>query len=811
MSKYLVIVESPAKAKTIEKYLGKDFGVLASYGHVRYLIPKVGAVDPDNDFEMKYEIIEKNEKHIAAISKAVKKSKTLYLATDPDREGEAISWHLHEILKERGLLENKEVYRVVFHEITKRAVNEAIANPRKLSNDLIYAQQARRAMDYLVGFNLSPLLWKKIKRGLSAGRVQSPALRLLSEREDEIEAFIPQEYWTIEADCEKDKQEFLSKLNIYKGKKLEQFDINKEKDASAAKQLLDQNANGKLVVKTVDKKERKRNPAAPFTTSTLQQESVRKLRFSAQKTMRVAQQLYEGIDLGDGAVGLITYMRTDSVVLGQEALEELREYIAQRYGKDDLPSEIRVFKTKSKNAQEAHEAIRPTSFMHTPDKVKKLLTPDQQKLYGLIWKRAVASQMIHATLNLVAVEFACGNGNVFRATGSSIKNLGFMQVYQEGLDDKKEESDERMLPNLELGETVNLNAIRTEQHFTEPPPRFTEATLVKTLEEYGIGRPSTYASIISTLQYREYAEVENRRFTPTEMGRLVNDFLTKHFTQYVDYDFTAKLEDELDEIARGEKEWVPVMRAYWKPLIELVEEKEKSVTREEAVQARELGTDPKSGKPVTVRMGRYGPFVQIGTKNDEEKPKFAGLRPGQKMAEVTFEEAMELFKLPRKLGETAEKEPVQASIGRFGPYVKYGSKYVSIKNDDPYTITLERALEVIAEKKIEDANKIIKVFEEQNIQILNGRYGPYITDGNKNVKIPKDQNPAAYTLEECEKMIAEAPEKKAWGKRKKAAPKKVAKKKTATKKKATKKKVTKKKTATKKISNKAANKNSSSS
>ncbi len=811
MSKNLVIVESPAKAKTIEKYLGKDFGVLASYGHVRDLIPKVGAVDPDNDFEMKYEIIEKNEKHIAAISKAIKKSKTLYLATDPDREGEAISWHLHEILKERGLLENKEVYRVVFHEITKRAVNEAIANPRKLSNDLIYAQQARRAMDYLVGFNLSPLLWKKIKRGLSAGRVQSPALRLLSEREDEIEAFIPQEYWTIEADCEKDKQEFLSKLNIYKGKKLEQFDINNEKDASAAKQLLDQNANGKLVVKTVDKKERKRNPAAPFTTSTLQQESVRKLRFSAQKTMRVAQQLYEGIDLGDGAVGLITYMRTDSVVLGQEALEELREYIAQRYGKDDLPNEIRVFKTKSKNAQEAHEAIRPTSFMHTPDKVKKLLTPDQQKLYSLIWKRAVASQMIHATLNLVAVEFACGDGNIFRATGSSIKNPGFMQVYQEGLDDKKEESDERMLPNLELGETVNLNAIRTEQHFTEPPPRFTEATLVKTLEEYGIGRPSTYASIISTLQYREYAEVENRRFTPTEMGRLVNDFLTKHFTQYVDYDFTAKLEDELDEIARGEKEWVPVMRAYWKPLIELVEEKEKSVTREEAVQARELGMDPKSGKPVTVRMGRYGPFVQIGTKDDEEKPKFAGLRPGQKMAEVTFEEAMELFKLPRKLGETAEKEPVQASIGRFGPYVKYGSKYVSIKNDDPYTITLERALEVIAEKKIEDANKIIKVFEEQNIQILNGRYGPYITDGNKNVKIPKDQNPAAYTLEECEKMIAEAPEKKAWGKRKKTAPKKVAKKKTATKKKATKKKVTKKKTATKKISKKAANKNSSSS
>ena len=437
MSKNLVIVESPAKAKTIEKYLGKDFGVLASYGHVRDLVPKEGAVDPDNDFEMKYEVIEKNEKHVSAISKALKKSTTLYLATDPDREGEAISWHLYELLKERGLLDDKDVYRVVFHEITKRAVKDAIENPRKLSDHLISAQQARRAMDYLVGFNLSPLLWKKIKRGLSAGRVQSPALRLLCEREDEIEKFVAQEYWTIEADCEKDKQEFLSKLSIYKDKKLEQFDINNEKDATAAKQVLDQNANGRLTVKTVDKKERKRNPAAPFITSTLQQESVRKLRFSAQKTMRVAQQLYEGIDLGDGAVGLITYMRTDSVVLAQEALDELREFITQRYGKDDLPSEVRVFKTKSKNAQEAHEAIRPTSFMRVPDEIKKFLNTDQLKLYRLIWKRAVASQMINATLNLVAVEFACGAGNIFRATGSSIKTPGFMQVYQEGRDDKK--------------------------------------------------------------------------------------------------------------------------------------------------------------------------------------------------------------------------------------------------------------------------------------------------------------------------------------------------------------------------------------
>ena len=822
MSKNLVIVESPAKAKTIEKYLGKDFGVLASYGHVRDLVPKEGAVDPENDFEMKYEIIEKNEKHVNAITKALKKSEALYLATDPDREGEAISWHLEELLKDRGLLEGKDVYRVVFHEITKNAVKNAVANPRKLSDDLINAQLARRALDYLVGFNLSPLLWKKIKRGLSAGRVQSPALRLLCEREAEIEKFIPQEYWTIEGDCEQDKQEFLSKLSIYKDNKLKQFDINNEKDATEAKQLLEKNANGKLVVKTVDKKERVRNPAAPFITSTMQQEAVRKLRFSAQKAMRVAQQLYEGIDLGEGAVGLITYMRTDSVVLAQEALDELRTFISDRYGKNNLPNEVRIFKTKSKNAQEAHEAIRPTSFIRTPDDVKSFLSTDQLKLYTLIWKRAVACQMIHATLNLVAVEFECGEGNIFRATGSSIKTPGFMQLYLEGSDDKKEEADERMLPALEVGESVKLNKIRAEQHFTEPPPRFTEASLVKTLEEYGIGRPSTYASIISTLQYREYAEVESRRFTPTEMGRIVNDFLTKHFTQYVDYDFTARLEDDLDEISRGEKDWVPVLHKFWKPFNTLVIDKEESVTREEAVQARELGIDPKSGKPVSVRMGRYGPFVQIGTREDEDKPKFAGLLPGQKMADITYEQAMELFKLPRVLGETEEGEAVSASIGRFGPYVKYGSKYVSIKKDsgdDPYTIKLTRALELVAEKKKADAEKVIQVWEEEGIQILNGRYGPYVTDGNKNVKVPKDTDPKSLGLEECQKMIAEAPEKK-WGRKKKAAPKKKAaakkkaptKNKTATKKKkaaSKKKKSTKKKTATKK-SKKASDDSSSS-
>ncbi len=785
MNKNLVIVESPAKARTIEKYLGRDFSVLASYGHVRDLIPKEGAIDPGDDFAMKYEVIKKNERHISTISKALRKSAALYLATDPDREGEAISWHLCEILNERGLLRGKEVHRVVFHEITKRAVTEAIAHPRTLSNNLVNAQQARRAMDYLVGFNLSPLLWKKIKAGLSAGRVQSPALRLLCEREGEIEKFVAREYWSIEADCEKDKRGFTAKLHVYRGKKLKQFDIDNEKDANAATELLNQHAGGKLVVTALDKKERKRHPAPPFITSSLQQEASNKLRFSAQRTMRVAQQLYEGINLKGGETGLITYMRTDSVTLSQEALRELRAFIEQRYGKSNLPDRARIFKTKSKNAQEAHEAIRPTSCMRTPDDVKKFLSADQYKLYGLIWRRTVASQMIHATLNMATAELGCGEDNTFRATGSSIKDPGFIQVYREGKDDTadgrlpskgnrgKGETEGGTLPDLRVGEDVPLNGIKAEQHFTEPPPRFTEASLVKTLEEYGIGRPSTYASIISTLQSREYAELDNRQFIPTDMGRLVNDFLTRHFTQYVDYDFTAHLEDDLDGISRGEKRWVPVLRAFWKPFSELVSEKDTTVARDEVVQARELGVDPESGKPVSVRMGRYGPFVQIGSKDDEDKPRFAGLRAGQKMADVTFEEAMELFKLPRELGETPEGEPVQANVGRFGPYVKYGKKFVSLKKyDDPHTITLARALELIAEKKMADAHRVIKTFEEQNISVLNGRYGPYIAGGDKNIKIPKGRDPLTLTLEECEKMIAEAPQKKTRRKNRKTAVKK---------------------------------------
>ncbi len=606
----LVIVESPAKAKTIKKYLGKDFEVLASYGHVRDLVPKEGAVDPEHDFQMKYQPIERNDKHVKAISSKLKNADALYLATDPDREGEAISWHLYELLKNRKYLKGKPVHRVVFNEITKKAVQDAIAHPRELSMDLVNAQQARRALDYLVGFNLSPLLWKKIRRGLSAGRVQSPALRMIVEREEEIEAFRSREYWTVEADLKKEGTEFKAKLTQYGGDKVEQFTITEEKQAREVEKTLLEKAGGKLDVIKVTKKQRRRNPAAPFTTSTLQQEAARKLGFTTNRTMRVAQQLYEGVDIGNGAVGLITYMRTDSVTLANEAVDEIRAYIGEKYGKDQVPDKPRVFKTKSKNAQEAHEAIRPTSILYHPKDIAKYLSKEQAKLYELIWKRTLASQMVHATLHTVAADLAAGEGNIFRANGSTIVNPGFMAVYQEGQDDNKaKDSDEKMLPPLKEGEQVDLLAIRPEQHFTEPPPRYSEASLVKALEEHGIGRPSTYASIISTLQDREYVELEKKRFHPTDVGRVVNKFLTNYFTQYVDYDFTAKLEDELDAVARGEEDWIPLLKKFWKPFKERIDHTQENVQRSDVTQEKMDENCPKCGSPLSIRLGRHGRFI----------------------------------------------------------------------------------------------------------------------------------------------------------------------------------------------------------
>ncbi|TLZ30586.1 MAG: DNA topoisomerase I [Gammaproteobacteria bacterium] len=769
MADNLVIVESPAKAKTIKKYLGRDFEVLASYGHVRDLVPKEGAVDPDNGFAMKYQVLDKNERHVESIAKNLRKAKALYLATDPDREGEAIAWHLKEILAERGDLDGKDVHRVVFYEITRNAIREAVGQPRGLSLELVNAQQARRALDYLVGFNLSPLLWKKVRRGLSAGRVQSPALRMICEREEEIAAFLAREYWTLEGEGSHSSQSFPLKLVEYRGQKVEQFSFTSEGEAREVERTLraaagaGSDGSGELRVIAIDRKQRRRNPAPPFTTSTLQQEAARKLGFNARRTMRLAQQLYEGQDIGEGSVGLITYMRTDSVSLAAEAVHEIREVAARLYGAAEVAEEPRVYKTKSKNAQEAHEAIRPTSAAITPADVEGKIEEDLYRLYSLIWKRAVASQMSHALFDTVAVDALAGpdgeQRHLLRANGSTLVKPGYIAVYQEGTDDMKADDADHVLPPMEVGDGVRLTALAAEQHFTEPPPRYTEASLVKALEEHGIGRPSTYASIISTLQDREYVEMDSKRFVPTDIGKIVHRFLTQHFHRYVEYGFTAAMEDELDAVSRGEEEWTTPLDKFWKPFIQQVEKIERTVTREQVAQARELGKDPATGKPIAVRMGRFGPFVQIGTKDDEEKPRFAGLRPGQKMDSITLADAMELFKLPRTLGETPEGETLVANVGRFGPYVKYGSKYASLKEDDPYTVTLERALEVIRLKKEADANRIIQDFAEAGIQVLNGRYGPYITDKKKNAKIPKDRDPKMLTLEECRALIAAAPER----------------------------------------------------
>jgi len=609
--KSLVIVESPAKARTIEKYLGKDFKVIASYGHVRDLIPKEGAVDTEHDFAMNYAIIEKNKAHVDEIKKAVKKVKNLYLATDPDREGEAIAWHVYQLLQESKLLKSRSIHRAVFHQITKKAITEAIANPRHINMHLVNSQQTRRALDYLVGFNLSPLLWRKIRQGLSAGRVQSPALRLIVERELEIEKFKSQEYWTIVADCLAKKKSFLAKLTKFKGEKVEQFSWKNEKDAKKAENHLTKTAKGKLIVDKIEKKTRKRNPSAPFITSTLQQEAARKLGFSARRTMQTAQQLYEGIDTGDGSSGLITYMRTDSVTLAGEAIDEMRDYILKTFGKENLPEQVRVYKTKAKNAQEAHEAIRPISVLAEPSQIKNKLTKDQFRLYELIWKRTLASQMESATINTVSVDLLCGDNNIFRVNGSTIVHPGFISLYQTGKDDSKEEDEdkEKILPEFKEGEKVKVKKITGDQHFTEPPPRYSEASLIKTLEEYGIGRPSTYASIIHTLIQRAYTKLDQKRFHPTDVGRIVNHFLTQYFTQYVDYDFTAELEDHLDTISRGEADWLPLLKKFWKPFKKQVDHVAKTVTRADVTHEELKEKCPKCGKKLIIRLGKNGRFI----------------------------------------------------------------------------------------------------------------------------------------------------------------------------------------------------------
>ena len=839
MSK-LLIVESPSKAKTLKKYLGSDFEVLASYGHVRDLIPKNGAVDPTNNFAMKYEIIERNAKHMDAITKAVKSVDSIYLATDPDREGEAISWHIAEILEAKKLLKNKLLKRVEFNEITQTAVKHAIENPRDIAMNLVNAQQARRALDYLVGFNLSPLLWKKIRRGLSAGRVQSPALRLIVERELEIEAFNSQEYWSVHLDALKHKNSFSAKLIQLNGEKVEQFTlINHDQQADVVGKLLLASA-GKTTVSRVEKKQRSRSPAAPFTTSTLQQEAVRKLGFTTSRAMRVAQQLYEGIDVGSGTVGLITYMRTDSFSMAAEAVMQIRDYVKKNFDADYLPKSPIMYKTKAKNAQEAHEAIRPTDIFRAPAKLRQYLNDEQFKLYEMIWKRSVACQMAPAKFDAVSVDLSVGSDkNLFRATGQTLVFPGFIAVYKEDTDGADEDAEAK-LPHLETGEVLDVEKIYGEQHFTEPPPRYGEASLVKTLEEYGIGRPSTYASIISTLQDREYVLLDKKRFTPTDVGRVVNKFLTEHFTRYVDYDFTAKLEDALDNVASGEREWIPLMDEFWqgfnaqiiskadvdRPGNELIDEacpkcgkplqkqlsrfgtfigctgynaepkcdykRSMNGTAQAGSEPVVIGKDEASDKEIYLMNGPYGPYLQVGMaeEGDKKKPKRVSIPKEIPLANVNIDIAHMLLSLPRDLGQHPETgKKIVANIGRFGPYVNHDGKFKSIpKSDSVFSIDLAGAVALLAAAHTGPApiaDLGAHPSGEGRVEVFAGRYGPYVQHAKIRATLPKSVTPEELTLEEALTLLAEkaakgTPEKKTFAK--KSTPKKAAAKKPAAKK-----------------------------
>ncbi len=810
MSK-LLIVESPSKAKTLQKYLGKDFEVLASYGHVRDLIPKNGAVDPLNSFAMKYDIIDRNAKHMDAIAKAAKVADSIYLATDPDREGEAISWHIAEILADKKLLKNKLLKRVEFNEITQTAVKHAIDNPRDIAMNLVNAQQARRALDYLVGFNLSPLLWKKIRRGLSAGRVQSPALRLIVERELEIEAFKNQEYWTIHLDALKHAHSFNAKLVLLNNEKVEQFTVvNHDQQADIVGKLLLASA-GKTTVSRVEKKQRSRSPAAPFTTSTLQQEAVRKLGFTTSRAMRVAQQLYEGMDVGSGTVGLITYMRTDSFSMAAEAVMSIREYVKKNFEADYLPKSPIMYKTKAKNAQEAHEAIRPTDISRAPVKMRQYLNDEQFKLYEMIWKRSLACQMSPAKFDAVSVDLAVGSeANLFRATGQTLVFPGFIAVYMEGRDDEEDEDGESKLPNLETGEVLTVEKIYGDQHFTEPPPRYGEASLVKILEEYGIGRPSTYASIISTLQDREYVILDKKRFTPTDVGRVVVKFLTEHFTKYVDYDFTANLENALDNVADGSREWIPLMDEFWqgfnnqiiskadvdRPGNELIDEacpkcgkplqkqlsrygtfigctgyndepkcdykRSMNGTAQAGADPVTIGVDAESGKEIYLMNGPYGPYLQVGVavEGDKKKPKRVSIPKEVPIANVNIDIANMLLSLPRDLGlhpETNKK--IVANIGRFVPYVNHDGKFKSIpKSDSVFSIDNAGAVALLAAANTGPApiaDLGAHPSGEGRVEIYAGRYGPYVQHAKIRATLPKSMAPEELTIDEALGLLAE--------------------------------------------------------
>ena len=762
MSKNLVIVESPAKAKTIEKFLGKDFKVLASMGHVRDLPKSKMGIEIDKGFEPSYMVPADKKKVIKELKSNLKKDTIVWLATDHDREGEAIAWHLIEALKLNGHAQ----HRILFHEITKPAIQAAIKEPGELNMDLVNAQQARRVLDRLVGYELSPFLWKKIRYGLSAGRVQSVALRLIVDRERAREAFKPEEYWSITGEFYADshkKETFIAKLHKKEGEALK---ISSEKESEKVMKDLEKSD---FSVTSIEEKEVKRNPSPPFTTSTLQQEAARKLGFSVKKTMIIAQQLYEGITMKHGHHGLITYMRTDSMNLSTQSTSAMKKLIEADYGKEYALDKPREYK-KKKGAQEAHEAIRPVDVALKPEDLESQLDKDQMRLYELIWKRALASQMSVAVMERISVDIQDAEHHYeFRANGQRIKFAGFMKVYLEGKDegDEGESDDENFLPKLEKGQTVYEKEVVPAQHFTQPPPRYTEASLVKKLEAEGVGRPSTYAPTISTIMSRGYVEKEGSALLPTGIGDIVTDVLVKHFTNIVDIGFTANMEEILDRVAEGEEDWRAMLKDFYGPFHELIEQKEKTVSRDEAAQARVLGHDPKTGLEVSVRIARYGPVAQLGNKDKDQDLKFAPLPKRILIHEATLKDVLPLFSLPRQVGRMKEGEMIFANVGRFGPYVKVGKDFYSIKDKDPYLITRKEAVEIIEAEKERKAKALIKDFKDEKIQILIGRYGPYIKSGKSNYKIPKDMEPEKLTAKYCKKIIKEAPPKKKWKKFKK--------------------------------------------
>ena len=837
----LVIVESPAKAKTINKYLGNDYKVLASFGHVRDLPEKNGSVDPDEEFSMIWEVQSASGQRLNEIADYLKKSDRLILATDPDREGEAISWHVLEVMREKGVLDGKQIQRVVFNAITRNAVTEAMNHPRELDEKLVHAYLARRALDYLVGFNLSPVLWRKLPGARSAGRVQSVALKLICERELEIEKFIPREYWSVSADFTTQNGDKLpTRLTLLKGGKVEKFTLTNEAEAMAAKDAIE---SGRFKVNRIESKPGQRNPSAPFTTSTLQQEAARKLGFNAKRTMQIAQLLYQGIEIDGEATGLITYMRTDGTQIAPEAVNETRDVIKADFGPDYLPEKAREYQTKAANAQEAHEAIRPTSLTRRPEYIASTLDADQAKLYELIWKRTMASQMENARVQRTTIDITDeSEATGLRASGTVITFPGFLKLYEEGKDDEKsDKEEEQTLPQVTEGMPLDLQKVSPDQHFTEPPPRFSEATLVKKMEELGIGRPSTYASVLSVLRDRDYVFMDRNRFHPQDKGRLVTSFLESFFNQYVEYDFTAALEGDLDKVSNGDLDYKDVLRKFWENFSYSVDstmeirntqildkmnevlgphifkdtgdgdpricpkcnEGELSLKtgkfgafvgctrypecrftrpfaqaegREGDIE-RELGNDPETGLIVYLKDGRFGAYIQLGDAGeDNEKPKRSGLPKDMRPADMTLDYALRLLSLPRLVGKHPETgEDITADLGRYGPYLKHGKQSASLETvDEIFEIGVNRAVTVIAEKKSKAparGSSVIKELGEhpddgKPVNVMNGRYGPYVKHNKINATIPKDEEPDSVTLERALELIAARAAKAGAGKKK---------------------------------------------